>query len=65
MNTGTHVAADIATRIRAAGAADSALLLPLPHELGYPGTPESASAQLAIYAGGNTSRMLVADGASV
>ena len=39
-------------------------MLPLPHELGYPGTPESASAQLAIYAGGNTSRMLVADGAS-
>ena len=54
----------IAMRIRAARPDDGALLLPLPHELGYPGTPESASAQLAIYAGGNTSRMLVADGAS-
>ncbi|MHB1897517.1 MAG: hypothetical protein ACYCOY_12865 [Metallibacterium sp.] len=63
-NTGTHVTADIAMRIRAARPDDNAPLLPLLHELGYPGTPESASAQLAIYAGGNTSRMLVADGAS-
>jgi GNAT superfamily N-acetyltransferase len=39
------VTADIATRIRAAGIDDSALLLPLLHELGYPGTLQSASAR--------------------
>lgn len=49
-------------RIRAAGIDDSALLLPLLHELGYPGTLQSVSAQMAIYAGSNASRVLVADG---
>lgn len=34
--------------------------MPLLHELGYPGTLQSASAQ--IYAGSNASRVLVADG---
>ena len=54
--------ADIATRIRAAGIDDSALLLPLLPELGYPGTLQSVSAQMAICAGSNASRVLVADG---
>ncbi|MHB1617588.1 MAG: hypothetical protein ACYCUX_10040, partial [Metallibacterium sp.] len=62
MNTGTHVTADIAMRIRAARPDDNAPLLPLLHELGYPGTLQSVSAQLAIYAGSNASRVLVVDG---
>ena len=53
--------ADIATRIRAARIDDSALLLPLLHELGNPCTLQSMSAQLAIYAGCNTSCVLVVD----